>query len=95
MRVICINNKCLDKQFWPEGAPMLKEGEIYTVIQMVKDGWGQDGYILAEVKSQHPSGSFRADRFIPLSESEDKVEEVLSDMSFTMMKVKFAIGIYK
>ena len=47
----------------------LREGETYTVMAFL--GGYDPGYILAEVKSSYPDGSFRADRFIPCSDIDE------------------------
>lgn len=69
MRVICINNKPFAFSDYPHCASLLKEGEIYTVINE-----SSDSYSLDEIK--HPyAGTWYKQRFIPLS-SIDETELV-------------------
>lgn len=58
MRVLCLSGH--------EG--VLKEGEIYTVKEVTDKG----NYLLMEVEPPQPYSSFKKERFVPLSESEDR-----------------------
>lgn len=86
MRVVCINS-----QNKPTKIPQhewIKEGVIYTVIEVVKMGIqaGKFGYLLKEVtlsKESFPYEYYSADRFGVLVdqslESETEVEELLEE----------------
>lgn len=70
-KVVCINNKPIYNSIFNASLIKLKEGEIYTVKLAT-----YDGLLLNEVKSSHPTGEFRIDRFRPIND--DWVDELLS-----------------
>ena len=84
MKVICI-----DSSNKPTKIPIeqwIKEGEVYTVVKVVKMGLqdGRYGVLLEEVQISadcFPYEYYDADRFIPLDmrvyEAQEKKEEVL------------------
>lgn len=80
---------CIDSSKKPSKVPVeqwIKEGEVYTVIKVVKMGLqdGKYGVLLKEVQMSadcFPYEYYDADRFIPLDirvyEAQEKKEEVL------------------
>lgn len=74
MKVLCVDAGYKlrpDNSFG--NAPELIEGAIYTVIRDIVTEYGTKGYLLEEAKGTHHSlGAFRADRFVPLSDIDER-----------------------
>lgn len=61
MKVICVNNKIIDKYNpFNDSLSRLVEGNIYEVVDVIHEGLT---IILKEVKSSHPNGGFKSERF--------------------------------
>jgi hypothetical protein len=76
MKVICID---ASDGYFSLASKLLKEGETYTVIGEPLNGLGT-GYLLAEAKlPNHPISGFMKDRFIPLSNINERELELVDD----------------
>lgn len=75
MRVICINSGVhIGMYNLPQDAKnLLIEGEVYTVIDVVRNVFNEYGYILEEIKSPSLRGTFAAERFIPCSDKDETI----------------------
>jgi hypothetical protein len=74
-KLVCINNKPIHQNNpYNISLPKLVEGEIYTVEKLINGG-----YVLAEVKSTHPSGGFDGSRFrkVDFNFGEEVCNEIL------------------
>ena len=88
MQVVCINADNKPKKISPY--EWVKEGEIYTVIEISKMGLqaGRFGYKLKEVQlseQSFPYEYYNADRFVPIiplkqALKEERVEEIVADL---------------
>lgn len=88
LKVICINAENKPKRVSPY--EWVKEGEIYTVIEISKMGLqaGRFGYKLKEVQlseQSFPYEYYNSDRFVPVvplkqALKEEQVEEVVADL---------------
>lgn len=88
MQVVCINSGNKPKKISPY--EWVKEGEIYTVIEISKMGLqaGRFGYKLKEVQlseQSFPYEYYNADRFVPIvplkqALKEERVEEIVADL---------------
>ena len=88
MQVVCINDENRQKRISPY--EWIKEGEIYTVIEISKMGLqaGRFGYKLKEVQlseQSFPYEYYNSDRFVPLIPlqqvlREEEPEELLADL---------------
>ena len=88
MQVVCINADKIPKRVSPY--EWIKEGEIYTVIEISKMGLqaGRFGYKLKEVQlseQSFPYEYYNSDRFVPLISlqqvlKEEEPEELVADL---------------
>jgi hypothetical protein len=57
-KVVCVNNRPIEYNFYNESLAKLKEKEIYTI-----EGFTSTGILLKEVKSSHTDVGYNASRF--------------------------------
>ena len=73
-KVICVNDAGLPDQLSPQ--QRVVEGQVYTVIEVAHMQLQSIlGYRLAEIDTFFPYEFFKASRFLPLENIEEKKEE--------------------